>query len=244
MDLLEALRGVESTTVAALADELGVSARTIHRDLAALRERGHPIDADSGPGGGVRLDGARGITAVHLSVSEVVTLWLSARLAQAASDLPWSDAASSALTKMLGSLPRARAQELRALCRRVIVGPPAPQAMTVGAGPPELLRLFEAAFTGARGLTFHYRDRHGVETVRRVEPHGLLVHTPVWYVLARDLEKGAPRMFRMDRVTRPRLVEGVRFRPDVGVIDALLGGRGDHWRPLMGVMASGRAREG
>jgi hypothetical protein len=39
-------------------------------------------------------------------------------------------------------------------------------------------------------------DREGKESTRRVEPHGLLVETPVWYVLARDVEKAAPRTFR------------------------------------------------
>src|SRR5688572_4432325 len=122
LDLLDQLRSGGATTIQQLAFELEVSPRTIHRDIAALRARGNPITGDTGPGGGVRFDGSRGVTAVHLSLSEVVTVWLSARLSQAASDLPWSGAASSALAKLLASLPRPRAKELRALCRRVIVG--------------------------------------------------------------------------------------------------------------------------
>jgi predicted DNA-binding transcriptional regulator YafY len=237
MDLLDHLRGAQAATVAQLAAELGVSARTLHRDLAALRDRGHPIRGDAGPGGGVRLEGDRGVTAVHLSLSEVVTVWLSARLSQAASDLPWSGAASSALAKLLASLPRPRARELRALCRRVVVGPPSSvrAESTVGRAPPELLCRFEEAFTVGIGLGFHYRDREGKESIRRVEPHGLLVQSPVWYVLARDLEKAAPRMFRMDRISRPRLLEGVRFRPDVAVLRELLC---EHtgFRPLLGTL--------
>ncbi len=58
-------------------------------------------------------------------------------------------------------------------------------------------------------------------SVRRIEPHGLLVKAPVWYVLARDVEKQAPRMFRMDRVSRPRLLESRRFLPSASVVDAL-----------------------
>ncbi len=235
LDLLEHLRGVEATTVEQIASELGVSPRTIHRDIGALRERGHPISGDAGPGGGVRYDGARGVTAVHLTLSEVVTVWLSARLSSAASDLPWSGAASSALSKMLASLPQTRARDLRALCRRVIVGPPSSPSIsaTAGRAPPELLRLFEQAFSVGTGLGFHYRDREGRETVRRVEPHGLLVHSPVWYVLARDIDKDEPRTFRMDRISRPRLLDDVQFRPSREVIESILC-NDNRWKPLIG----------
>ncbi len=235
MDLLDRLRGAGETTIEALAADLEVSQRTVHRDLAALRDRGHPIRGESGPGGGVRYDGDRGVTAVHLTLAEVVTVWLSARLSQAASDLPWSGAANSALAKLLASLPASRARDLRALCRRVVVGAPSSAQVRADAGtaPPELLRLFEEAFTEGVGLGFHYCDREGKPSDRRVEPHGLLVMSPVWYVLARDIDKGEPRMFRMDRMSQPRRLDAHRFRPDDLVIAQVLCD-GPPWRPLLG----------
>src|SRR6187549_2223354 len=154
MDLADLLRARDATTVADLAEELAVSERTILRDLAALRERGLPITGEAGRGGGIRLEGDRGITALHLSVSEVAAIWLAARLSREASDLPWGEAARSALAKLLGSLPRAKARELRALCRRVVIGPPASAQVREGAGsaPSELLGLFDAAFSKGLGL--------------------------------------------------------------------------------------------
>ncbi|MBK8213219.1 MAG: WYL domain-containing protein [Myxococcales bacterium] len=225
MELADRLRSADTTTVGTLAHDLGVSARTVLRDLATLRERGMPISGEVGPGGGVRLEGSRGVTAVHLGVAEIVTLWLAAQLARAGSELPWSSSASRALTKLLASLPKPRAAQLRALSRRVFVGPMASEAVRTSAGPPpaELLRIFEEAFSAGLGLRFAYRDREGKVTARRVEPHGLLVQSPVWYVLARDLEKGEPRMFRMDRIRAPAKLEGHAFRPDRAVLDALVG---------------------
>ncbi|HEU4405486.1 MAG TPA: WYL domain-containing protein [Polyangiaceae bacterium] len=44
---------------------------------------------------------------------------------------------------------------------------------------------------------------------------------PVWYVLARDVEKGEPRMFRMDRIARPAEVRAHAFAPDPHVARAL-----------------------
>jgi predicted DNA-binding transcriptional regulator YafY len=235
MELSDLLRGRESTTVADLAAELGVSRRTLLRDLASLRERGLPITGEAGPGGGVRLEGDRGLAAVHLSLGEIVAIWLGARLSQAASDLPWGDAANSALTKLLGNLPVAKTRALKALCRRVIVGVPASAAIRAGAGstPRELLGLFESAFSSGVGLGFQYTDREGNKTTRRVEPHGLLVESPVWYVLARDVDKSAPRMFRMDRIARPRLLQDIAFRPEIDVVQALLPDL-ERWRPLTG----------
>jgi len=115
----------------------------------------------------------------------------------------------------------------------VMVGPPASPRDREGASPPpsELLRLFEEAFSSGLGLGFHYVDREGKETARRIEPHGLLVETPAWYLLARDVDKGEPRTFRMDRVSRPRILRDVSFTPDLDVIRHQLP---DHfpWRPL------------
>lgn len=222
MDLVDCLRGRAETTVGALALELEVSSRTVLRDLAALRERGLPIVGDAGPGGGIRLDGARGVTAVHMSVTEVVAIWLAARLSREGSDLPWSQAANSGLSKLLASLPSHKATALRELCRRVIVGPPVGAEIRSSAGSPprELLRLFEEGFTSGIGLGFRYTDRFGNESVRRIEPHGLLVETPVWYILARDVDKQEPRTFRMDRIIQPSLQPQIRFRPDLQVIQA------------------------
>jgi predicted DNA-binding transcriptional regulator YafY len=233
MDLAELLRGRGAVSVDALADELGVSRRTVLRDLATLRARGLPVSGEAGPGGGVRLEAERGVTAVHLSLAEVVSLWLAARLSRAGSDLPWGGAARSGLAKLLASLPAPRARELRALCRRVVIGPPASERVRGGAGrpPPELLALFEAAFLGGRGLAFRYLDQAGKATQRRVEPHGLLVQPPVWYLLARDADKGVPRTFRMDRIAGPRLLGDLTFQPDAAVIAANLPA-GVDWQPL------------
>jgi predicted DNA-binding transcriptional regulator YafY len=235
LELAELLRGREATTVDDLASELRVSRRTLLRDLGSLRERGMPISGEPGHGGGVRLEGDRGLAAVHLSLQEIVAIWLGARLSQAASDLPWGDAATSAMTKLLASLPAAKARALRALCRRVVAGPPASAVIRAGAGstPPELLRFFEEAFSGGLGLAFHYTDREGRKTQRRVEPHGLCVEPPVWYVLARDVDKSEPRTFRMDRIARPRILDDLSFRPDTAVIQAQVPDL-DRWRPLTG----------
>lgn len=215
-ELLSFLRATDLTTVGAAARTLGVSGRTVLRDLATLREAGWPIWTDTGPGGGIRLDRDRGVTAVHLRFDEVAALWLAARLSASVGTLPWSRAARAALDKLFASLPRDRARSVRQVVRRVVVGPPATQRVReqLGPPPPELLSAFERAFADSVCLAFDYEDRHGNRTRRLVEPHGLLVEAPAWYLLTRDTATGAARMFRMDRVRAPRVVGDRRFVPD------------------------------
>jgi predicted DNA-binding transcriptional regulator YafY len=231
MDLADLLRSRESFTVGGLAAELGVSARTVHRDLATLRERGLPLRGDAGRGGGVRLDGDRART-VELGLAEIVALWMAAQVAATTSRLPWDRAVQSAMRKLFATLPSERARELRSLARRVVVGSPASAAVraTAGAPSPALVRAVERAFAERRGLAFRYVDRLGARSERRIEPHGLLVEPPVWYLLARDLDKKAARMFRMDRIKHPSVLAD-RFEPDLRIVEQIASECSD-WQPL------------
>ncbi len=216
LDLLDYLRGHEIVAVAEIAAALGVGRRTVLRDLATLRERGWPIRAESGPGGGVYLDRDRGVATVHLDTEGIVALWVASKLSASATRLPWSSAARRALDKIFASLPEARRRHLRRLVARVIVGEPASARIRaeLGQPAPELLTAFEAAFASDVCLGFDYVDRHGSSSHRIVEPHGLLVETPAWYLLTRDAESELPRMFRMDRIRSPKVLSERRFVPD------------------------------
>lgn len=207
--LLGWLRGRGPTTLDEAAARFEVSRRTIERDVERLRERDVPVQAERGRGGGIFLDPGRALAPVRLELDEVVGLVLLLALFREEAHLPFGRGARSALAKLLATLPLARGRAIRRLLERVIVAAPASAAVVASAAKPDsaALEAFERAFTTSVGLAFRYTDRVGNVTRRRVEPHGLLVQTPVWYLLAYDLEKLAPRMFRLDRVTRPTLLQ-------------------------------------
>jgi predicted DNA-binding transcriptional regulator YafY len=137
--------------------------------------------------------------------SSVVTRWTSL-----------GGARSLSVSSAAGATPR----------RESSPGEPAPAATLATAGPvdPELLQVFERCFNGGRVLRFGYTDRQGRRTRRRVEPHGLLVRAPLWYVIAWDSPRDAPRSFRMDRIRAPR-IDAATFvpRPLRAVGDMCLG---------------------
>ncbi len=214
------LRARESATARELAEELGVSERTALRDLASLREQGVPLEAEVGRGGGFRLDRDRGLVAVHFALGEVVALWLAASLSASASPGPWSGAARAAVDKVLASLPRDRARALRALVKRVVVGRPASPRIYAELGSPgtELLAAVERCLAEELCLAFDYVDRRGQATSRLAEPHGLLVESPAWYLLCRDLDRQAVRMFRLDRIRRAVVRADLHFRHDLEAV--------------------------
>jgi predicted DNA-binding transcriptional regulator YafY len=202
--LLRLLRRRGDWTIDDLAYELDVSRRTILRDLSHLRERGFDISGMSGPGGGVHLEATSVLITSHLDTDEVVALILSVAVARATTRIPFADGAERALSKIEAALPRQRVGELQKFMQRVLIGDPSPSPpLDVRRIDPALVVTFERAFSSSRLLTFNYADRQGRRSRRHVEPHGLLVRAPLWYVIAWDLQRQAPRLFRADRMRRP-----------------------------------------
>lgn len=213
--LLGWLRARNSGTAAQAAGHFQVTERTVLRDIRALRERGEPISSSPGVGGGFHLARTARLQAVRLTVEEVVGLALAASVArQTAAGLPYSMAAEHAVDRLIRTLPSERAERVRDFMGRITIGLPASAGMSAGLGviEQELAGKFERAFSERRVLSFGYMDRHGQATARVVEPHGLLLRMPIWYVIAHDRMREAARMFRVDRM-RDVEVSGEVFEP-------------------------------
>jgi predicted DNA-binding transcriptional regulator YafY len=200
-------------TVPELARELGVSERTIFRDLNAIRARGFTVDGSAGRGGGIALDADSVLLSAQLGTSEVVALLLSAAVARATPWMPFASKADDAVAKLEGALPPARVRELRRVLARVLIGGPAtdPILSSMGSVTPELLEVFERAFTLGLMMSFSYCDVNNRVSERTVEPQAMLVRAPLWYVVAWDSQKAALRLFRMDRIRSPRALEDSPF---------------------------------
>ncbi len=206
-ELVHLLRRRADWTSADLASELSVSRRTVLRDIDRLRSRGYVVSAMAGPGGGMHLEPTSVMVTSQLAGDEVVALIVSIALARATPGVPFVAGAELALAKIEASLPRKRAEEVQHLLGRIMIGDPAPSPGEIARIDSTLVACFEKAFSSSRTLAFVYTDAHEAKTLRDIEPHGLLVRAPLWYVIAWDTRRKAARLFRADRIRRPRVTE-------------------------------------
>jgi predicted DNA-binding transcriptional regulator YafY len=125
-----------------------------------------------------------------------------------------SDLADAGLAKIERTLPADKVRDLRRLLDCLYVGQLSPKQdiSDLGAIDPALLPAFETAFLQRLHLRFHYRDAKGAETIRDAEPQALLILPPLWYLVAWDAAREDFRHFRMDRISKPEILEGTQFR--------------------------------
>lgn len=225
-----------STTVPAVARTLGVSERTVYRDIAGLRDAGHDIQATPGPGGGVRLDPHRRPRPVHFEVGEIVGLALSVAILKATPHQPFARSAEAALDRARLALSKERRLAMKRLEQRILVGAPASERVRRTLGPVDdaLLSVFERCFTQARAMAFDYVDAAGTPTTRHIECIALVLHPPTWYISAWDLDKDASRLFRMDRVSAPVCAEPLAAAHSLADVLPVVDPADDVWqrRPL------------
>ena len=137
MDALKPLLAERDyTTVGDLAEELGVSTRTLHRDLSLLREMGVPVEGDRGTGGGLRLEPGWSLGRVHLNESEALGLLLSLTIAEKVGSPLLLDDLRSITRKVGAAFAPAQARRILALRRRILVGQTASSDVLAGYTPP------------------------------------------------------------------------------------------------------------
>lgn len=208
------LRRGEHLRVDDLACATSVSRRTILRDIGRLRDRGYLIDSESGPGGGVVLDPSSVWVSARLSTIEAVSLILTVSVFRGLAPFPYGGTSDAALARIEAALPPDRVTGVREMMRRIVIADPAPVSDTMGPGDTgqEVLNAFETAFVQRRVLRLRYRDRVGKLSVREVEPQGLLIRFPLWYVLSFEPAIDDWRLFRMDRIETASVLLDRGFR--------------------------------
>lgn len=206
------LRGLlaagEHFVVRDLAAELGVSTRTLMRDLDLLRDDGLLIETDRGRGGGVRLARRHAAGRVQFTTVEAMSLLVSLAIAERLEASLLDPGLSHARQKIAAAFVRSEQDKIRALRRRVLVGAPASPRVAEsyraeGCGDIGQVRQ---SFFGQRLLEIVYRGERG-ETRRRIEPQFIYLTPPAWYFLAWDHLRDGVRAFRFDRIVRARVTD-------------------------------------
>lgn len=217
-------RGNSVWTAPELAERLGVTDRTVRRDVDRLRELGYAIGADRGHGGGYRLQRGQVTPPLLLTDDEAVAVSLALRTAGSTGLAGDQESALRALVKLEHVLPaRARARVER-LGRAIDTGAPPALDPT----PVDLLTLLADCAAGRLQARLDYMDRRGAATERRLEPYRLVAWRRRWYLSAYDLDRDGWRTFRLDRVRHVRATT-FRFtpRPDEPDVAGSLGSHHD-----------------
>ncbi|WP_329384310.1 YafY family transcriptional regulator [Streptomyces sp. NBC_01351] len=208
LSLLSLLQTPREWPGSELAQRLGVSARTIRRDIERLRDLGYPVEATLGAEGGYRLVAGAAMPPLLLDDEEAVAIAVGLRAGAGHAIDGIEEASVRALAKLEQVLPSRLRHRVGALQS-------ATTALTRGDGAsvdPRTLTTMASAVAGPERLRFAYRAGDGVESRRLVEPYRLVSTGSRWYLVAYDLEREDWRTFRVDRVREP-FATGARFAP-------------------------------
>jgi predicted DNA-binding transcriptional regulator YafY len=191
-----------------LAARLGVTTRTVRRDVGRLRELGYPVRAIPGRDGGYALGPGTRLPPLLLDEDSAVAVALGLRAAAADPGLRGSqEAAARAAAAIDQVLPPRLRRRVEALTVATVPMVPAEPSIE-----PNDLALIALACQQGERVRFAYRDGAGQDSRRHVEPYRLVWSGRRWYLVARDLDKGEWRSFRLDRMTGARPT-GARSRP-------------------------------
>ena len=190
LDLLQLLRQHRRpVSGAALAAELGISLRSLYRDIATLQGQGAEISGEAGIGYVLRPGFL--LPPLMFQEEEIEALALGLRWVAQQGDEVLAEASRVALAKLAGVLPVAAKSALE---ESSLVVPPAGQAAV------DLLPVLRRAIRAGRCLILRYRDEQGRETERRVWPFGLVYFDQVRLLAAWCELRGDFRHFRADRI--------------------------------------------
>ncbi|UBU13757.1 helix-turn-helix transcriptional regulator [Nonomuraea gerenzanensis] len=206
--LLSLLQRRLSWTATELADELGVTDRSVRRDVERLRALGYPVHATAGVGGGYQLGAGTRLPPLLLDDEEAIATAVSLRLASGGTVAGAGEAALRALAKLDQVMPPRLRAEVRAVhgATDTLLGP----GVEIDA---ELLVTLARACRDAVRVRFLYvAARGGVERERTVEPVRMVATSRRWYLMAYDVNRDDWRTFRLDRM-RDVTATTWRFQP-------------------------------
>ncbi|APU16880.1 MULTISPECIES: helix-turn-helix transcriptional regulator [Actinoalloteichus] len=205
LKLLSLLQARRDFSGAELAERLGVSRRTVRRDVERLRDLGYPVHASQGISG-YRLGAGAALPPLLLDDDEAVAVTVGLRTSAENSVAGIEESALGALAKLEQVLPsrlRHRVAVLHSTTMRV-GDTSGPQVSS-----QTLMAVADACHRRER-LRFDYAGPRGGVTIRTVEPHNLVSFSRRWYLVAFDVDRDDWRAFRVDRLT-PRTPTGPSF---------------------------------
>ena len=192
-----------------LAERLGVTGRSVRRDVERLRDLGYPVHASKGHGGGYQLGAGAALPPLLLDPEEAVAMAVCLRVAAGGSVAGVGESALRALSKLDQVMPSRLRSQVAAIHDATTTLTPGQTDELVD---PDVLMTLARACRDHEHVAAGYVDRGGTTTDRRLEPYQLVTTGRRWYLLCFDRDRDDWRSLRLDRMSDVT-ARGTTFRP-------------------------------
>lgn len=204
LELLRSRRGIIKAE--SMARDLGVSVRTVYRDIAALQAAGAPVVGEAGVG--YQFQQGFFLPPLTLTADEAEAIAFAMQMVRSWGDDDLATAGTRALAK-IRHVASSNAKEKFSASRLFAL------ASTGSPAAPENLSLFRKAIAQRQVVALCYRDGAERSTRRNIWPLGLMFLGTSWILLAWCEMRQDFRDFRLDRVASAKTT-GRWFKPSRG----------------------------
>ena len=206
--LLGLLKSDSSCTLCSLSQSLGVSERTVSRDIFELKEEGYTIETCRGRGGGLRLNGLWGVERILLRDVDIISILVSLVITEKLSPAMLATDAKQIRQKIANFFPASQRKNISRIRQRIMIGENASEQVLSSYKSPktEVMNTLTNAFFSFRKLDIFYVNEKRERTSRVVEPQVLILNFPVWYVACWDEYRNDFRLFRTDRIHSSKML--------------------------------------
>ena len=230
LKILTLIQGEQGWTAARLALECGTTQRTVYRDLKMLDAAGIPCFFDEDTKGySVRRDFF--LPPVQLEFDEALALLALAQHIGGAEQVPHTQAAARAISKIRGQLPAKVREELEQIEDHV-------QMKLAAAMPPEssqdVYQTVRQALAAKRALSCEYESasRDSADGQRfLLHPYTLFFNQRAWYVIGHHSRHNEIRCMKLNRFVRIEPTDVAYAIPKNFTLDKHLG---NAWRMIRG----------
>ena len=228
LQLMQTLRRYRApVTAAALSEQLGISVRSVYRDIASLQAQGAQIEGEAGLG--YVLKPGFVLPPLMFTQDEIEALVLGARWVANRADSRLGDAAQNVIAKIEAVIPQQLQHELQS--NALLIGP-TPKAQIPDATQNQIFEDLRIGIRRQSKTQFEYRDANDVQSTRTVWPFaiGFFDSSQVlvaWCELREDI-----RHFRMDRITHLKTLADRYPKPRQALLNM--------WRQQQGIAPTDR----
>ncbi|WP_212953028.1 helix-turn-helix transcriptional regulator [Paenibacillus cookii] len=223
IELMMTVNRKRKFTVKELAEEFGVSTRTMLRDLQELSGMGVPLYAQVGAGGGYQVLTERTLPPISFTENEAFSIFFASHALRHFSSLPFEASAESARRKFYRYLSDDVKSQIDEMRHRIDFFT---HTRPERAGYLEI--LLQASIRKLP-VTIHYGTRKYETEERTIQPIGIYAHEGYWFCPAYCYLRKAFRLFRVDRIESAVLADAEAVSPTVDVSEVDLTNWGPHF---------------